>query len=88
MTMIRFNQPVLSMFDQFFNNSITDSGKYYPANIYDSGNSFVIELQAHGFSKENIKINLEQQTMTISAEMKNENEMEDEKFLRREFLRE
>ncbi len=88
MTMIRFNQPVLSMFDQFFNNSITDSGKYYPANIYDSGNSFVIELQAPGFSKENIKINLEQQTMTISAEMKNENEMEDEKFLRREFVRE
>ncbi len=87
-TMIRFNQPVLSMFDQFFNNSLTDAGKYYPANIYDSGNSFVIEVQAAGFTKEDIKVNLEQNTLNITAEVKDEQRVQDEKYLRREFNKE
>lgn len=85
MNMIRFNQPVMSMFDQFFNSSMNDSNRYYPANIYDTDNAFVIEMPAAGFTKEDIKVNLEQQTLTITAEVKNENEVQDEKYLRREF---
>ncbi len=85
--MIRFNQPVVSLFDQFFNSSMNDMTKYYPANIYDTDNAFVIEMPAAGFAKEDIKVNLEQQTLTISAEMKEENEVKDEKYLRREFTK-
>jgi len=86
MNMIRFNQPTLGFMDQLFSNTMTDSGKYnYPANIYDNTNSFVIELSAPGFSKEDIRINLEQQTLNITAEVKQQEELQDEKFLRREF---
>lgn len=84
--MIRFNQPALSLMDQFFANTMRENGRYnYPANIYDNENSFVIEMSAPGFNKEDFKINLEQQTLNISTEIKQENEMQDEKFLRREF---
>ncbi len=63
-----------------------DSGRYsYPANIFDNENSFVIEMSAPGFSKEDIRINLEQNTLTISAELKQQDEVQDEKYLRREF---
>lgn len=86
MNMIRFNQPALSLMDQFFSNTMRETGRYnYPANIYDNENSFVIEMSAPGFNKEDFKINIEQQTLNISAETKQENEVQDEKFLRREF---
>lgn len=86
MNMIRFNQPALSLMDQFFSNTMRDTGRYnYPANIYDNENTFVIELSAPGFTKEDIKINLEQQTLNITAEPKQESEVQDERFLRREF---
>lgn len=88
MNMIRFNQPALSLIDQFFSNNMRDTGRYsYPANIYDNDNSFVIELMAPGFAKEDFRINLEQQTLNISAELKQDNELQDEKFLRREYNR-
>lgn len=84
--MIRFNQPALSLIDQFFSNSLRDTGRYnYPANIYDNDNAFVIELSAPGFNKEDFRVNLEQQTLNITAEIKQENEAQDEKYMRREF---
>lgn len=86
MNTIRFNQPTLSLIDQFFSNSMRDSGRYnYPANIFDNENAFIIEMSAPGFTKEDIRINLEQQTLTISAELKQQDEVQDEKYLRREF---
>lgn len=87
MNMIRFNQPALSLIDQFFANSLRENGKYeYPANIYDNDNGFVIELSAPGFAKEDIHINLEQQTLNITAELKQQDANE-EKYVRREFNR-
>ncbi|HLN54213.1 MAG TPA: Hsp20/alpha crystallin family protein [Lentimicrobium sp.] len=75
------------MLDQFFNSPMTDSGKYYPANIYDTDNAFVIEMPVAGFTKEDIKVNLEQQTLQITAELKGEQEVQDDKYLRREFTK-
>lgn len=86
MNMIRFNQPVLSLMDQFFANNLRESGRMSnPANIYDYDNSFVIEMSAPGYIKEDIKVNLEQQTLTITAEVKSREDVKDEKFLRKEF---
>lgn len=86
MNMIRFNQPAFSLMDQFFSNAMRDTGRYnFPANIYDNENSFVIELSAPGFAKEDFKVSVEQQTLNITAEPKQETEVQDEKFLRREF---
>ncbi len=86
MNTIRFNQPTLSLIDQFFSTSMRDSARYsYPANIFDNETSFVIEMSVPGFTKEDIRINLEHQTLTISAELKQQDEVQDEKYLRKEF---
>lgn len=85
MNMVRFNQPTLSLIDQFFGNALRETERSnHAANIYDSDNAFVIEMPVPGFSKEDIKINLEQQTLNISAESKT-SEVSDDKWLRREF---
>lgn len=85
MNMIRFNQPALNVIDQLFNSTLRDSNGYSnPANIYDQDNAFIIEIMVPGFKKEDIHINLEQQTLKISAEVQQQ-EVQDEKFLRREF---
>lgn len=85
MNMIRFNQPALNVIDQLFNGTLRDSNGYSnPANIYDQDNAFIIEIMVPGFKKEDIHINLEQQTLKISAEVQQQ-EVQDEKFLRREF---
>lgn len=85
MNMIRFNQPALSVMDQLFNNTMCESnGCSSFTNIYETENAFVIEVNAPGYTKEDFKINLEQQTLKISAES-NEEGIPDEKFLRREF---
>ncbi len=85
MNMIRFNQPALSLMDQFFNSTMQNNRYNHPANIYDQDNAFVIEMSVPGFTKEDIKINLEQQTLNISAELKQNEEQRDEKYLRKEF---
>lgn len=85
MNMIRFNQPALSLMDQFFNSSLQNNRTYHPANIYDVNNGFVIEMSVPGFTKEDLRINLEQQTLNISAELKQSEEQNDEKYLRREY---
>jgi HSP20 family protein len=85
MNMVRFNQPTLSMLDQFFGNALRETERSsHAANIYDTDNSFVIEMAVPGFSKDDIKINLEQQTLNISAEAKS-SEVADDKWLRQEF---
>lgn len=83
--MIRFNQPALNVIDQLFSNTMREANGYSnPANIYDQENAFVIEISVPGFKKEDIHINLEQQILKITAEAQ-EHEVQDEKFLRREF---
>ncbi|MCB9023641.1 MAG: Hsp20/alpha crystallin family protein [Lentimicrobiaceae bacterium] len=87
MTLVRFNQqPALAdVIDQiFYNQNRQVSGCGTPVNIYKTDDSFVIELAVPGYSKEEISINLEQQTLKISAEAK-QRDIKDDKFLRREF---
>ena len=85
MTMIRFhNQPAMSNALAGIFNNPDSSTSNIRANIYRNENTFVIELAAPGYSKEDFSINIEEQLLTISAEAK-EHEMSDERFLRREF---
>ena len=87
MTLVRFNtQPTFSnVLDQLFYNPEQRKGNSAPSvNIYNQESSFVVELAVPGYAKEDFNISLEQQTLKISAEAK-ENEVADDKFLRREF---
>ncbi|MBH1959188.1 MAG: Hsp20/alpha crystallin family protein [Flavobacteriia bacterium] len=56
-------------------------------NVKELDNGFEIHVAAPGIKKEDFKINLERNVLTISSESKTENEERDEKgaFTRREF---
>jgi HSP20 family protein len=63
-----------------------DVGRNRPeVNIVERETEFHLSLLAPGYSKEDLKINVEQETLTISAEKKTQELKENERFTRREF---
>jgi HSP20 family protein len=54
-------------------------------NIKENGTQFNFELAAPGFNKDDFKISLEDDVLTISAEKKEEKEEKEDKYTRREF---
>jgi len=96
MTMIKFNRQPL---DKSFNNLLDDffnevpvkwgrdwNGNYVPAvNIHETDEAFHLEMNAPGRNKEDFKINVEENTLTISFEKKQDSENKTHKTLRREF---
>lgn len=83
-----------TFFDDFFSRDMFDwnsrnysaRGSSFPSvNIKETDHDFQIELAAPGLSKEDFKIELDKQLLTISAEKKTEQEEKEEKYSRREF---
>jgi HSP20 family protein len=69
--------------DPFFKR---DFASYVPAvNIAEAADSFSIELSAPGFSKEDFKVEVENDVLTISGEQKNEKSEEGKTYTRKEF---
>ena len=99
MTLARFqNKPVQKSFnnlmDDFFatvpsilrDDFVTPSFRSFtPVNIKETENDYVLELVAPGFQKEDFRINLDNNTLTISAEKKEDKENQNEKFIRKEY---
>jgi HSP20 family protein len=97
MTLMRNgNFPAIShLFDDFFtrdlwnwgmgNNSSTNTT--VPAvNIRETNDSFIVEMAAPGMKKEDFKVELDGNTLTISSEHREEQEeKEGERYSRREF---
>ncbi len=54
-------------------------------NIQESKEAYALDILVPGWSKEDFKINLENNVLTISAEKKAEQKNEDQKQIRREF---
>lgn len=84
--MPRFN----SIFNDFFADNYLDKvslGTTIPAvNIKETEQAFALSFAAPGLSKEDFKINLDHQRLTISSEKKSEKENSEEgKFTRREY---
>lgn len=74
--------------DKFFSNSWLDKEfkQTFPAvNIKENKDQFNIEFAAPGFSKTDFKINVENNTLTVSAEKEIEKSGGDERFTRKEF---
>lgn len=76
------------VFDSFF----TDNGlrrsffsKTPSVNISEKDNGFEVELATPGLKKEDFSISIEKDILTISAEKKEEKEVEDKKYSKREF---
>lgn len=95
MNMIKFS-PARRMFDNsFFDNfpTVFDdllagksiSGFTPSVNVSETDKNWHIEVAAPGLKKEDFKINLEKDMLTISAEMKTEEKKEEKNYSRREF---
>jgi len=81
-----------SLIDDFFGRDLIGSffndqtGISMPAvNIVENADAFKIEVAAPGLEKNDFKIDLENNMLTISAEKEQNNEEKDFKYMRREF---
>jgi HSP20 family protein len=54
-------------------------------NIVEGKDDFRIEVAAPGLQKDDFKINLDNNVLTISSEMEEKNEEKEERYMRREF---
>lgn len=61
------------------------AGQVPAVNIIENDNDWKVEVSAPGFSKEDFKINLESNILTVSAEHKAEATTEQKNYSRREF---
>ena len=77
---------VFDMMDEFFNNSF--SNRSYPermkTDIKQTDNEYVIEAELPGYDKKDIKLELKNNYLTIQAGKDEENEEENNGYIRRE----
>jgi HSP20 family protein len=95
MTLIRTsNRLYPSVFNQLFNREMVDwlnpgfseNDTTLPAvNILESENHIQIEVAAPGMKKEDFKIDLDNNRLTVSAEVSTENSETNERYSRKEF---
>lgn len=79
--------------DEFFGDAIMNSMFSVPAykptvpavNILEGKDDFKIEVAAPGLRRDDFKIDLHNNILTISSETKNESEENQDKYMRREF---
>lgn len=81
-----------SLIDEFFGRDLpgfffdTENRFNTPAvNISENKDNYLIELAAPGLEKNDFKIDLDNNVLTISSEKKQEHEEKDEHIMRREF---
>lgn len=87
MTLVRFNtRPIYnSMLDQILWGQPSNATNCEAAaNIFNTDSAFIIEMLVPGYAKEDIRIQLEQQMLKISAEAP-KSEIAEDRFMRREF---
>ena len=96
MTLVKFNNghrnAVNPWFNDVFNSLINDPTlndrfvtKTPAVNIAETENEFHIELAVPGLKKEDFKINLDKNVLSVSAEKKAENVEEGKKYSKREY---
>jgi HSP20 family protein len=98
MTLMKRNNPAFpsipSLLDNIWsrdwmdwsNLNFSDTNTTLPAvNVIENDNEFAIELAAPGMKKDDFKINLDDNVLTISSEKKMENEEKKGQYSRREF---
>ncbi|MDP4264860.1 MAG: Hsp20/alpha crystallin family protein [Bacteroidota bacterium] len=90
-TINSFVDDLFSEIPVFFKNDNNPSrgNSFAPVNIKESEKNYSIEVIAPGFDKTDFKVNLDQDTLTISAEKKsetkNDSDQEGEKEIRKEY---
>jgi len=91
MTLIKWHNrnPLADIVNNFFDNDMADFfGKRAcdpAANILENPDSFQLEIAAPGMKKDDFKINLENNILTISVEMEDAQKEEGKNYTRKEF---
>jgi len=96
MTLVKFNNGQRNavnpwfndVFDTLFNDSVLNDRfvtKTPAVNIAETESEFHIELAVPGLKKEDFKINLDKNVLSVSAEKKAENVEEGKKYSKREY---
>jgi len=94
MSLVRWSDPsFFPTFGSFFNNLFDDNqgatlparASIPPVNVVNNEENFVLELAVPGKSKEDFKINIENNVLSISSESEEENESENQNYSRREY---
>jgi len=90
----RFRSDLDSLFDEFFtgnwswdvvNFETTQPKASFPkVNVSETDSTYQVEIAVAGFGKEDVNLELKDNTLTISAEKKEESESEDKSYLRKE----
>jgi HSP20 family protein len=78
-----FNDVYSLLNDSFLNEKLAT--RTPAVNIAESDNQFEIELAVPGLSKEDLKINLDKNVLSVSADKKTETVDENKKFTKREY---
>ena len=80
-----------NLFDELFNfdfkPGVSDT-RYFnrpSINVVETNEGFRIEVAAPGLKKEDFKVSVEKELLTISAEKQTQEEVKEEKYTRREF---
>jgi HSP20 family protein len=97
MTLVKFNErkdsgllsPVFNdIFENFFNDAFVSDrmvSRVPAVNISETDGHYHIELAAPGLKKEDFKLNLDRNVLTISAEKQTEQTENDKKYNKREY---
>jgi HSP20 family protein len=99
MTLIKFNKPAQRLANPAFHNFFSDmlendfpafrpfvNGNGLPAvNISENEKNFHLELSIPGFSKEEIELAIDQDTLNVSGEKKTSAEQDEKRYSRKEF---
>ncbi len=95
MSLVKFSNQYPFWFDRFLGNDLFDwTNQNYSntnttlpsVNIKESNETFEVEVAAPGFTKDDFKLELNHNTLTVSSEKKVENETKDgQHFTKREF---
>ena len=93
MTTLKFNQPTLKTLDSFLDNLLSDlpvtrnSSMNFPAvNIIESNDDYQLEFNVPGRKKEDFKITVDKNILTVSFEKNEEHKEENKQFIKREFV--
>lgn len=68
----------------FFGNGQNGAVSAFRTDVVDNGDSYKLEAELPGFNKDDIKIDVENDVLTISAERKLDNEEKKHNFVKRE----
>ena len=92
MTLVRYNNRFPRFFDDFFTKDLdrffdTPEAQLPAVNVKEDDNGFTVEVAVPGFKKEDFKVELDQDVLTIASEQEEKHEENNEQgnYVKREF---